>query len=103
MRVADLVHEGLKRGVTSTLRDLYYRDVPLFGRQQIVDGVRTPEPRSLHAPELIALPRSSLTISRRACMFVEAISISLQRRKGSSPALYDYILFMETSSKVVPR
>lgn len=39
LRVVELLLEGLRLGVVSTKRDLYYRDVQLFGRQQIVDTV----------------------------------------------------------------
>ncbi|GAA5870881.1 hypothetical protein JCM3774_001700 [Rhodotorula dairenensis] len=37
LRIVQLLLEGLRLGVVSTKRDLYYRDVQLFGKQQIVD------------------------------------------------------------------
>lgn len=39
LRVVQLLLDGLKLGVVSTKRDLYYRDVQLFGKQQVVDAV----------------------------------------------------------------
>ncbi|GAA5829203.1 hypothetical protein JCM5353_007685 [Sporobolomyces roseus] len=39
LRVVELLLEGLIEGRVSTKRDLYYRDVALFCRQQTVDGI----------------------------------------------------------------
>lgn len=39
LRVVQLLLDGLKLGVVSTKRDLYYRDVQLFRKQQVVDAV----------------------------------------------------------------
>ncbi|GAA6014960.1 hypothetical protein JCM11491_002373 [Sporobolomyces phaffii] len=39
MRVVELVLDGLIANVISTKRDLYYSDVPLFRKQQVVDSV----------------------------------------------------------------
>ena len=45
LRVVQLLMEGLKLGIISTKRDLYYRDVQLFGKQQVVDAVSRQLPR----------------------------------------------------------
>ncbi|RMX87424.1 hypothetical protein D0869_02363 [Hortaea werneckii] len=37
LRVLELIHEALQRGVTISKRDIYYRDVALFGTQAVVD------------------------------------------------------------------
>ncbi|KAM0791460.1 hypothetical protein ACM66B_005914 [Microbotryomycetes sp. NB124-2] len=37
LRVIDIVHEGLENDQVITKRDLYYRDVKCFGKQQVVD------------------------------------------------------------------
>lgn len=47
LKVIELVLEGLKTGVVSTKRDLYYRDAGLFGKQSVVDSVR---PRCCRGP-----------------------------------------------------
>ncbi|GAA5957960.1 hypothetical protein JCM8115_001086 [Rhodotorula mucilaginosa] len=39
LRVVQLLLDGLKLGVVSTKRDLYYRDVQLFRKQQVVDAM----------------------------------------------------------------
>nr|AAF26720.1 Spo11 [Coprinopsis cinerea] len=36
-RVLDIMHEGLVTGTPTTKRDIYYKDVALFGRQSVVD------------------------------------------------------------------
>ncbi|GAA5984066.1 hypothetical protein JCM10908_006034 [Rhodotorula pacifica] len=37
LRVVQILLEGLRLGIVSTKRDIYYRDVQLFGKQQVVD------------------------------------------------------------------
>ncbi|KAI7103865.1 DNA topoisomerase IV, alpha subunit [Hortaea werneckii] len=37
MRMLELIHEALRTGVTISKRDIYYRDVALFGTQAVVD------------------------------------------------------------------
>lgn len=36
----EIVHEALTSNVIVTKRDIYYRDVALFGNQKVVDKVR---------------------------------------------------------------
>ncbi|KAI9509183.1 DNA topoisomerase IV alpha subunit [Russula earlei] len=36
-RVADLAHEAILDGLPATKRDIFYRDVPLFKKQRVVD------------------------------------------------------------------
>lgn len=37
LRALDLIHEALVTGVPTTKRDMYYKDVPLFGSQAVID------------------------------------------------------------------
>jgi DNA topoisomerase VI subunit A len=41
IRILDICHELLIQNVTATKRDIYYKDVKLFGNSQIVDLVRS--------------------------------------------------------------
>ncbi|KAJ6587184.1 topoisomerase acting in meiosis [Mycena vulgaris] len=38
-KVLDLMHEAVVDGVPATKRDMYYKDVPLFKTQKVVDGL----------------------------------------------------------------
>ncbi|KAF9086506.1 endodeoxyribonuclease [Mortierella sp. GBA35] len=56
LRVTELMHENVSKGVISSKRDLYYRDVQAFGCQPTVDRIVEDLACTLH------VPRSSLNV-----------------------------------------
>lgn len=45
LKVVECILDGLKRKVVSTKRDIFYRSVALFVKQQLVDSVRARAPQ----------------------------------------------------------
>ncbi|KAI6856586.1 DNA topoisomerase IV, alpha subunit [Hortaea werneckii] len=77
VRVLELMHEALRTGITISKRDIYYRDVALFGKQAIVDR---------YVDDLaftFNVPRSALNVAAAAKGLLVG-KINFCRRDGSS-------------------
>ncbi|KAI7369303.1 DNA topoisomerase IV, alpha subunit [Hortaea werneckii] len=77
VRVLQLMHEALRTGITISKRDIYYRDVALFGKQAIVDR---------YVDDLaftFNVPRSALNVAAAAKGILVG-RINFCRRDGSS-------------------
>ncbi|KAI6837816.1 DNA topoisomerase IV, alpha subunit [Hortaea werneckii] len=77
VRVLELIHEALRTGITISKRDIYYRDVALFGKQAIVDR---------YVDDLaftFIVPRSALNVAAAAKGLLVG-KINFCRRDGSS-------------------
>ncbi|KAI7657753.1 DNA replication licensing factor [Hortaea werneckii] len=77
MRVLELIHEALRTGVTISKRDIYYRDVALFGTQAVVDRYVDDIGFTFN------VPRSALNVAAAAKGLLVG-KINFCRRDGSS-------------------
>ncbi|KAI7216214.1 DNA topoisomerase IV, alpha subunit [Hortaea werneckii] len=76
MRVLELIHGALRTGVTISKRDIYYRDVALFGTQAVVDRYVDDIAFTLN------VPRSALNVAAAAKGLLIG-KINFCRRDGS--------------------
>lgn len=80
LRVLEIIHEALVTSVVISKRDIYYRDVALFGTQSVVDKVSIP---SLWLLLILILTNIDY---RRSFMFLQCSSI--QSQCGKLPAFF---------------
>ncbi|KAI5890426.1 DNA topoisomerase IV, alpha subunit [Schizophyllum commune H4-8] len=75
-RVMDIAHEAVIDDISSTKRDMYYKDVPLFGTQRVVDNL---------VDDLAAtfeVERSDLNVRATSKGLVCGSSLSIHLRSG---------------------
>ncbi|KAF9436481.1 endodeoxyribonuclease [Entomortierella beljakovae] len=78
MRVIDLIHENIYKNAISTKRDIFYRDVGLFGSQSIVDNIVEDLACTLQ------IPRSCLNVVAGSRSIVYGSVRMIIKTRGSS-------------------